>query len=124
MLIYFAFLFALVCFIDKKEKFLIEADFMNLEEHDELKKDYVLLASTTEQDKQVKVLSEKRKLLAYSSLARLWLKDNELQKLVFTGNSDVRFKDKKLQGEEILFNNETKELISNLDRPKAILLKN
>ena len=111
-------------FLDKKEKFLIEADFMNLEEQDELKKDYVLLASTTEQDKQVKVLSEKRKLLAYSSLARLWLKDNELQKLVFTGNSDVRFKDKKLQGEEILFNNETKELISNLDRPKAILLKN
>lgn len=110
-------------FINKKEKLLVEADFMNLEESDSENKDYTLLATSNSESKKVKVLSEKRKLLANSRLVRMWLINNEVDKIVFTGASDVRLNDRKLEGEEIVLNNETKELISNLDRPRAILLK-
>ena len=110
-------------FINKAEKLLVEAEFMNVEELNSLEKDYTLIAMSNKKDEKVKIVSEKRKLLANSQLARLWLKDNEVEKLVFTGDSDVRVKDKKLVGDEIVLNNESKELISNLNRPKVILLK-
>lgn len=110
-------------FINKKEKLIVKANFMNLEENDAENKDYTLLATSNSESKRVKVLCRKRRLFANSRLTRLWLKNNKVEKIVFSGDSDIRLNDRKLEGEEIVLNNETKELISNLDRPKAILLK-
>ncbi|MCH2227159.1 MAG: hypothetical protein MK033_05245 [Candidatus Caenarcaniphilales bacterium] len=108
-------------FFDDKEKLIVEADFMNIEEQSP--KDFVLLASSKSKKNKVKVISQPRKLIAKSRLTRMWIKNEEVEKLVFTGAADVKLKDRKLVSEEVLLNNSTKELVSNIERPKAILLK-
>ena len=103
------------------KEFRLKGDFLNLEELDTAK--YVVLASSNSKSGLINFTSPARKLAGRSKFARLYLENDNATEVVFTGKCDIRVDNKRIEGEEVYLNNVTKELLSNLNRPKAIILQ-
>lgn len=108
-------------YLEPTKEFRLKGDFLNLEELEANK--YVLLASTNSSRKLINFTSPARKLAGRAKFARLWLENDNASEVVFTGDCDIRVDNKRIQGEEVYLDNVNKKMLSNLNRPKAIMLK-
>jgi len=108
-------------YIEPDKEFRLKGDFLNLEELDNSK--YVILASSNSRNGLINFTSPARKLAGRSKFARLYLENENATEVIFTGKCDIRVDNKRIEGEEVYLNNVTKELLSNLNRPKAIILQ-
>jgi lipopolysaccharide assembly outer membrane protein LptD (OstA) len=108
-------------YLEPTKEFRLKGDFLNLEELEPNK--YVVLASTNSSKKLINFTSPARKLAGRAKFARLWLENDNASEVVFTGDCDIRIDNKRIQGEEVYLDNVNKKMLSNLNRPKAIMLK-
>ena len=108
-------------YLEPNKEFRLKGDFLNLEEIEPNK--YVVLASTNSSRKLINFTSPARKLAGRAKFARLFLENDNANEVVFTGNCDIRVDNKRIQGEEVYLDNVNKKMLSNLNRPRAIMLK-